>query len=118
MKSTIGGGLCESERVIRLSRPVMHQRANDNVSEDRGGALHLICRASREGTPGGDVRLCLGRACRVCIFIRPGHGFRSGHLGVAQILFTKLNEPGRGNLPLTRRDWYVEGASQPGGSLT
>jgi cyclopropane-fatty-acyl-phospholipid synthase len=45
------------------------------------------------------------------------HGFRRGHLAVYQTLLTKLDESGSGNLPLTRRDWYVESASSAGGSL-
>lgn len=35
------------------------------------------------------------------------HGFRRGHLAVYQTLLAKLDESGNGNLPLTRKDWYV-----------
>ena len=39
------------------------------------------------------------------------HGFRRAHLAVYQTLLAKLDPFGETNLPLTRTDWYAEGAA-------
>ena len=40
------------------------------------------------------------------------HGFRRGHLAVNQTLLTKVDPAGRTNLPLTRKDWYIEDSAR------